>query len=87
MGGRLRRTGCTYRDETFRSETRAGAVVTVYAVPVASHVTEVGPMQRRVYVRAGGGASHGPSARRTPLDAAESTFMLIHIPTSISYYK
>ena len=64
-----------------------GAVVTVYAVPVASHVTEVGPMYRRAYVCAGGGASQGPSARRTPLDAAESTFMLIHIPTSISYYK
>ena len=65
---------------------RAGGVV-VLSVPVASHVTEVGPMQRRVYVRAGGGASHGPSARRTPLGAAESTFMLIHIPTSIYYYK
>ena len=73
--------------QTFRSETRAGPVVTVYAVPVASHVTEVGPMYRRAYVCAGGGASHGPSARRTPLDAAESAFMLIHIPTTISYSK
>ena len=54
---------------------------------IKKHIFAFSPMYRRAYVCAGGGASQGPSARRTPLDAAESTFMLIHIPTTISYSK
>jgi len=71
---------CTCVSETFVS----ALVGSSTQCPVASQVTEVGPRPAPCMCACGrGGASHGPSARRTPLGAARSTFMLTN--TSFKY--